>query len=431
MRHQLIKGSIVTGVLMGLNTLLTMAVGIILARNLGPEKYGIYAFVLAVITIVGIPTKAGIPTLIVRETAKNQLKERWGFLRGLLKVTNLFVFCYCFVAATTIAIVLLFTYNNGDNIKTLSLLWALLLLPAIAFGNLRSATLRGLRKIISSQIPEKIIRPMTMIICLSTIILLNYKLNSVIAIKCYVIASISDFALGTIILMKSMPDVIGKSDCEYEIKNWANSLIPLSLFTGLKIADSHLLILIIGTFGTVKDVGLFRVASQGAALVALSITAINLVLSPYVARLFHNNEIERLQSIITRITRMVFLVSLPIAMVLIIWGKFFIGLVFGIDYYEASFALAIMSFAQLINVSAGSVAVILNMAGFEKESLKGIIVSLCLNVIISTSLVPFWGLNGAAIGYLISLVAWNIILMRATYRKVGVYTFVVPKLKSK
>src|SRR4051812_45457231 len=44
-------------------------VGIQLARGLGTEGYGIYAFGMSVAAVVGIPTEFGLPQLMTREIA--------------------------------------------------------------------------------------------------------------------------------------------------------------------------------------------------------------------------------------------------------------------------------------------------------------------------------------------------------------------------
>ncbi|MCK5644245.1 MAG: oligosaccharide flippase family protein, partial [Gammaproteobacteria bacterium] len=398
-------------------------VGILLARSLGPENYGIYAFLFSVIILMGLPTRAGLPTLVVRETAKNQLKERWGYLRGLLTLANGFVIGFSILAALMTAVLVLWLWGDQEGVKSSALLWALWLLPLIAFGNIRGATLRGLRKVVSGLLPEKLVRPLMMMVLLSGAMLLGVQMTPVVAMQYNVIAALVGFMLGAVLLMRAMPKEVRRANSEYETKAWAASLLPLSLFSGMKIADSQLTIVILGTLGTIEEVGLFRVAAQGAALVAFGITAINLVLSPHVARLYHSGDIVRLQKMITNITRMAFVVSLPIALIFIVWGEVLIGWIFGVEYTAAATALAIMSLGQLMNVSVGSVAVILNMAGFERESLKGIAVALGLNVLSALILVPTFGLNGAAVGVVISLAAWNLILMLATYKKVGIYTF--------
>jgi O-antigen/teichoic acid export membrane protein len=424
LRAQLFKGAIGTSGLMGINTLLALSIGILLARSLGPENYGIYTFVFSVVTLIGLPTKAGLPALVLRETAKNQLKKRWGYLRGLLTLANSFVLGFSIFVALVATVWVFWLWQDHEEMKRSALLWALWLLPLIAFSNILGATLRGLRKVVRSQLPEKLVRPLVMLGLLSSARLFEVQMTPVVAMQCYVIAASIDFLLGAALLIHAMPKEVRQANSEYETKAWAASLLPLSIFSGMKIADSQLTIVILGTLGTVEEVGLFRVAAQGAILVAFGITATNLVISPHVTRLYHSGDIVRLQKMITNVTRTVFALSLPIALIFMFWGDVLIGWIFGVEYAAAATALAIMSFGQLINVGAGPVAIILNMAGFEKESLKGIAVALVLNVLSALILIPIFGLNGAAVGTVISLAVWNLILMRATYKKVGVYTFV-------
>jgi len=56
---------------------------IALARTLGPETYGTYAFVLSLIVLLALPVQMGLPTLITRETAKAITLQDWGLLRGI------------------------------------------------------------------------------------------------------------------------------------------------------------------------------------------------------------------------------------------------------------------------------------------------------------------------------------------------------------
>ena len=78
---RLVTGSVGLGVfLLGIN----LVTSIVLARLLGPEKYGVYVFLLTVMTIVGIPGQAGMPLLAVRESTFYQAERNRAYLRGFL-----------------------------------------------------------------------------------------------------------------------------------------------------------------------------------------------------------------------------------------------------------------------------------------------------------------------------------------------------------
>ena len=208
-------------------------------------------------------------------------------------------------------------------------------------------------------------------------------------------------------------------------KSWVMSLLPLTLFAGLITLDSQVSILFLGFLGPNEEVGLLRVAVTGASLVSFGLNVVNMVLAPQIVRLYNAGEIEKLQRMIRLSTRMVAVISFPVALILMMWGEGIIGLVFGEEYIEAALALTILCFGQLVNTSAGSVALVLNMSGHDKQALYGIIVALVLNMVFSLLLIPHFGLVGAAISFSISLSAWNIVLMYMAKKYTGIKTSLV------
>ena len=64
---------------------LSVLAGLILARYLGPEEYGLYTYILSIIAIVTIPVIAGLPQLLIREVAHIEVEENWADLKGLFR----------------------------------------------------------------------------------------------------------------------------------------------------------------------------------------------------------------------------------------------------------------------------------------------------------------------------------------------------------
>ena len=62
--------------------LLTFAVGVQLARFLGPSGFGIYGVVLAIATMLTALAQLGLPTLVVREIARTRAEGDWPGLRS-------------------------------------------------------------------------------------------------------------------------------------------------------------------------------------------------------------------------------------------------------------------------------------------------------------------------------------------------------------
>jgi len=261
------------------------------------------------------------------------------------------------------------------------------------------------------------------ILLVGSLALMGSELNAVRAIQFNVMGALLAFLLGGFFLFKALPLNVRNAEPKYDLKPWVGSFLPLSLFAGLQLLDSQASVLFLGFLATPEEVGLFRVAATGAALVAFGLNAVNMAMAPQISRLYSAGELQKLQRTITLSTRIVALVSFPVALIFIIFGKAIIGFVFGQEYVSAAPALAILCIGQLVNASAGSVALVLNMTGNEKYTIIGAVTALLTNCVLSVLLVPAYGLLGAAIGFSISLSAWNILLMFFAKKYTGVNTF--------
>jgi O-antigen/teichoic acid export membrane protein len=360
--------------------------------------------------------------------ATNQLNQKWGLMQGLLKLSNRFVFGYSLVAVAVATAWVLGVSEGEQDAKAKAFLWAFWFLPLIAFEAVRSGSLRGLRWIISAQFPEKIVRPIAMIALVGSTLLIGAELTVVTAMQFNLIGAFAAFIVGALLLAKAFPQQANVAKPEYTIKLWAVSFLPLSLIAGLKMLDSQVSILFLGFLGSTEDAGLFRVAATGAGLVGFGLTAVNMALAPQVARLYRAGELEKLQRIITLGTRAVAAISFPVAIVFIFWGKEVITLVFGAEYSNAAIALAILCVGQLVNASAGSVALILNMTGNTNKTIYGVLMALIINTLMALTLIPRFGLTGAALGYSVSMSVWNATLMYMAKKHVGINTFFLARL---
>src|SRR5690606_18332622 len=137
-------------------------------------------------------------------------------------------------------------------------------------------------------------------------------------------------------------------------------------------------------------------ATQSAELVAFALVIVNTVAAPHIARLHAIGGVEQLQWLVTRCAQLSLLGALPTALVMLLAGDIVLRLVFGGGYQVGYSALAILSVGQLFNVAMGSVGLILNMTGHERETAKGVAIAVLVNVPLNLALIPLLGMTGAA-----------------------------------
>lgn len=394
---------------------------ITLARVLGPEVYGIYTLVISVVTVMALPFKSGLPNLLVREVAIYHKNNQLGFLKGLVLSSIVFSLLWSAVALTAF---LLCWFFSGMISLDEAFLWGLILVPIWALENVRSSVLRGLRYVVSSQFPDMVVRPLLLFLIVFVALEIGVNFTAALAIQATILATF-------LALLASLFMVIRGGGAtstllfspEYRLRFWGKSLLPLSVFSGLKMLDTQVSFFLLGAFIDSQEVAVFRVATATSGLVAVGLTAVNFALAPQIARLYSEGKLLELQRLISISTRLVAAVSVPIVIVLGIWGEALVSLVFGGEYKSAFTPLIILGIGQLVNVLSGSVVLVMSMTGNDRYLMVSGGVALILNFLISLIMVPLFGAQGAAIGASISLISWNVLLVFAVKKRVGVNTF--------
>lgn len=418
----LLRGSLASIILKVFYTVATLATAIVLARILGPEGYGIYAYAFALITLFSIPAQFGLPTLLVRNIATYQVREQWGLMRGILLRANQAVLLLSLALVFVSGIAAWAFAGNFDTEQLTTFAWALVLLPLIALGNLRGAALRGLRRVIEGQLPEQLVRPGLFLVFVVAIPWLGVdeRLTPSSAMALHAAAGFTAFAVGAWVLVRALPVQTKAVAAEYDTGTWMRSVLPLSFLAGMQTVNNQTDIVMLGIFASAADVGVYRVAVQGAHLVMFTLAAINMVLGPNVARLYTAGDHERLQRTVTWSARVILLTALPVAGAFILFGKPVLAMVFGEEYVRGHTALAILCLGQLINAGAGSVGLLLNMTGYERDTAVGVGIAAVCNVILNLALIPVFGMEGAAAATAISLAVWNVILVRRAFQRTGI-----------
>ena len=64
-----------------------------------------------------------------------------------------------------------------------------------------------------------------------------------------------------------------------------------------------------------------------------------------------------------------------------------------------------------MNAAVGPVALLLNMTGYERYTMRGVGVSTILNILFNALLIPHYGMVGAAFATAITMIGWNILLL--------------------
>jgi O-antigen/teichoic acid export membrane protein len=417
--HQKFMG---TAGLMLLSRGLVMLSGIIYARYLGPEQFGLYNFALAIIILATLPVVAGLPNLLVREIAHYHLEEKWALLAGVINWSRVYVLVLSLIISVGMYLGL---YFGLFNTAVSQLLWgAVLLIPLRGILTQQGAVLNGFRAPSLAQLPTQIFAPSLTLVILFIYIYFNIELTGSKLINISIIALLFAFFISEFLLKKVIKVELKKYTPKYTKRNWHASLLPFSMMAYIATLNTELASVLLGWLADNESVAYFKVAMQAVTLIALGLSSINAVIMPNVARLYKSGDLVSTQALLTKSVQLSTLVSLPIIFLLILFGKFAIEIIFGTDYLEAYPILVILCLGQLVNVLMGSVGVVLSMTGNEKSALKSLSMSLILNLVLLATLVPLYGSIGAAIAVSASLICWNVLMAIKVKKLTGLTTWI-------
>lgn len=429
LRRRLAKGAAGTFGLKIASTLLALLTSLLLARLLGAAGYGAYAYAMVWVMLLAVPGMLGMDKLLVREIAANQTKSQWGKTRGLLVWANTAViFVSIAIAALAIVIVWLLPWQFDAQMSS-ALLIALVMIPFVALTRARQASMAGFHRVVKGQLPERLIRPVLLILLVALASLaLGDALSAtwVIAINGVAVA-VASF-IGARQLYGSVPDVVKQSAPIYETRLWMQSALPLVLIGSLYAINERVGFIMLGAIRGAEDVGIYAVVFRGVELIKFLLLAVATILAPHVAGLYTSGNTIRLEGLLRKSSLISLLISLPIALALVIFGEWFLSL-FGPDFVRGETALAILVAAQVFSAATGPVSMLLVMTGHQGDVLMAMGISAISNIALNAVLIPKLGLEGAAIAALSSLVIWNTILVVCAYRKLGINPTAVGKFK--
>ena len=156
-----------------------------------------------------------------------------------------------------------------------------------------------------------------------------------------------------------------------------------------------------------EELALLAIAMRIALLVPMILTAVNMVVSPRFAALYHKGEIEETENVLARSLKLLAVVSLCIFLVMFFFGENVLA-VFGNQYVAAGGLLSILVCGQLVNALTGPSGKLLMMSGFERDVRNSSIVVAAFGLAVALYLTSKYGVYGAAISTALTIATQNI-----------------------
>ncbi|MEO8584273.1 MAG: polysaccharide biosynthesis C-terminal domain-containing protein [Flavitalea sp.] len=423
------RGVLQLFLLQGLSMALVFIVNLVLVRIAGMEDYGTYVYIFNLLALLAGFSVMGLDTLLLKENAVHEHSHNYQKLKGVIHFAILFAVVGSLLTGI-IAVVVINQMHLQAIIKIDHYyLIFLILLPLLSLGAVLQGSLQGLKKIIFSQVNEKVVRPLLMLIAISVFYFLKKKTDLpeliIIGGAAIFITLLITWILHARIVIPKIKNVIAK----YETAYWIKSAFGFFLLNILVVMNSRVDIFLLGILGSNKEVGVYNIILKVSEVIGIALFIINFVISPLIPKMIITNEKEQLQKLVTQSARFVLLISVPVVLGIILFRHQVLGF-FRVDLFGASKALVILCCGQLVNIMYGSVGILLLMSGNQKYSIISLSISVLLNITLNIILIPKFGIIGVSIAAAISLTAWNSLMYYFVRKKLNIYTTAFQHIKN-
>jgi O-antigen/teichoic acid export membrane protein len=398
----------------------------VIAYYYGAQGLGNYVLAIVVLRIFTLIAKLGIDTFSIRFIAAFAKQGKWKSIQllrkktlVLLSVTSIISSVIMYFLSDTISAMI---DTRVEYIK----LSSFFILPMIFFI-LHYQSLRGLKKIAEFSFFYRMSQATFSIV--SIFIISTFIKSNSVPIYAY-LSSLSIVSVLSVITYQfwfSKKAILNSEEIieDLTIRNILRISVPLMLAQSVQFIMAWTDKLMIGNMMSAESVAVYGVAFRFSMGVSITLMAINSISSPKFAEKFASDDIKGMGKIAMQSAKMIFWTTVPLATILMIFPKFFMGL-YGPEFLIGFEVLRWLIIGRIVNALSGSVGNLMQMSGQQKTYMNILLLGAVINVILNYNLIPKYGINGAAFASVASLSFWNLSMVYMVKRKFGFSTIYIP-----
>lgn len=388
--------------------------GIIVARAIGPEGFGLYSLgVSTAITLAGA-AMLGLPSGVVR-FVPIALRERdearvWGTLQIGLALTGamgLALAALVFVLADFLA------QNLFHEPQAAAILrWISLCIPLTAVGRILMAAIRGFKHMHYQVYADSIVFNLSKIGL--TVLFLGMGLGAPGVLAAHTLAWIIEDVLLLFFLDRLFPLRRPIEAAKRNVREMVSFSFPLWLTWIVRQLGDNVELMILAMVGTIAATGIYSAVLRVQLIGVMFFAAVQEASMPIISDLYHQGDKTQLSRLYQTLTRWSLAFVLPFFLILVLFGRPILS-IFGQEFSAGTTALTIVAVGMLVNAGTGICGGVIDMSGYSKLSFLNSLVAVTMILALDILLVPIWGVNGAAVTSALSMAGVNIARLIQVY----------------
>ncbi|GGE03507.1 polysaccharide biosynthesis related protein [Polymorphobacter glacialis] len=375
----------------------------LIARNLGPVGTGGFALALTTGLFGSTVALFGLDYVLLRSMAGSIREGNPAAARGISRTTTRIVAVFAVIVGAILILAggpAFAALLGGEIDQRLVILAGIAVLP-LAMIRVAITSLRGAGFVLAGQWLEGPQATLLAMLALAGLVLIGTKLDALDVSLLYFGMVTFSGAVAWIIYARharKWPPAAPQAVKPLLAQGWQISFIVLS-----RMAVDWIVLLSLGAYASVADVGQFRAAWQVAMLITLIVTTFDTVSGPRIAAAHRVGDTAHIRQILRQAVMTMSALSLPLFVVMLGFPEWVLGL-FGPEFVVGATALRILALGQLVNILAGPLGAVMVMTGEERWAARISVAALILLGVFCVTLIPAFGLVGAALTTSLTLV---------------------------
>lgn len=391
----------------------------LIVARIGPEQYGLLSIALAVATLLANLALFGLGSGVLRYVSFYNGEETKvkGAIISAIKMSSIFSI---FLA---IALFILSPYIAANIFKAQELTFFFrilaIIIPLIVIRDILLNAIKAFQKIKYEVYAKNIAENLSKVFF--TILFLSMGLGLLGAVFGYAAAMILSSVLVFYYIQKKVFPIfssVSSMSLKKELLSYSwPLLISSQIFQLILWTDT----IFIGYFTNATETGIYNAALPTAQLLFILPYALTALLIPILSELKTEREKE-FQATYKIVTKWILLTNIVPFTLLIIYSEEIISILFGDQYIRATVPLIILSVGYLLNYITLTSMNVLMLFKKTKTLFKISLIGLIISILLNLTLIPLYGINGAAISTAVAYIIMGILIFILSYNLTKINT---------
>jgi len=399
--EHIVKGSTFVFLIAILSNFIGYLIRIFLARSLTPQDYGLVYAALSLFGLLNIFRNMGFSDTLRKKIPEYLVKKNYVKIKSSIILTFIIQFTYMF--AIFLLIVVLGPYFSEEIFNSLKGMNVIIFIALsgllMVIYNILISTFQGLQKI-------KLYTTLNLFVyLLRFIFIIIFIPFGVLALPySYVITAVIISFLSFILFKYQFPNI---AQAKIKITRKFSKEIfyfstPLMIGYIASAVVTNIDTVLLSFFRSLEEVALYQIALPMANILLLVVGSVVIVLMPLISELWTKRKLKTIRIILGLLTKALFLIIIPLALIFITFPENAISMLFGEIYIPASQALQILSVAMIISTMGYIFSSVIIGIGKPFLNTKIAFLVMFANILSNLILIPLFGIKGAAVSMIIS-----------------------------